>query len=372
MNIILVGAGAIGCFYASRLHHVSQKSYQPDQEATTKSHFQPQHDIRVSIVARSNFKAASTSGIHLITRSWGEYDFHPAAVYPSVAAAAATEPPKEWHYVVIATKALPDRLDEASLIAPLISNASSMVLLQNGVGIEEPYRQRFPATPIVSGIAFMSAEQIQPGTVRQNLGTRLVLGPYVFAPAGTNEQTPQQEAARDLAARGAASTAHLAKILTDLGGLPDVEAHADPTPLQTAQWRKLAINAALNPSAVLSGGRGSGEMARDEELRSHLAGVMREIWDAVPRILGAAPSADEAERPEAVLDLVARASGARPSMLQDWEAGRPLEIEVILGNPVRIARARGVELPRTQTLYALMRSAQALRDGKLGGVDGKL
>lgn len=51
-------------------------------------------------------------------------------------------------------------------------------------------------------------------------------------------------------------------------------------------------------------------------------------------------------------------------MLLDWEANKPLEIEVILGNPLRIARKMGVDLPRAQTLYALLRSAQKLRHGQ--------
>lgn len=49
-------------------------------------------------------------------------------------------------------------------------------------------------------------------------------------------------------------------------------------------------------------------------------------------------------------------------MLLDWEGGRPMELEVILGNPVRIARRHGVEMPRLQTLYALLKSAQGRRD----------
>lgn len=42
-------------------------------------------------------------------------------------------------------------------------------------------------------------------------------------------------------------------------------------------------------------------------------------------------------------------------MLLDWEAGRPLELEVILGNPVKIARAKGFEMPRLQSMYALLK-----------------
>ena len=49
-------------------------------------------------------------------------------------------------------------------------------------------------------------------------------------------------------------------------------------------------------------------------------------------------------------------------MLLDWEAGRPLELEVILGNPIRIARRKGVEMPRLQSLYALLKMAETRRD----------
>ena len=42
-------------------------------------------------------------------------------------------------------------------------------------------------------------------------------------------------------------------------------------------------------------------------------------------------------------------------MLLDWEAGRPMELEVILGYPVKIARSRGFEMPRLQSMYALLK-----------------
>jgi ketopantoate reductase len=112
-------------------------------------------------------------------------------------------------------------------------------------------------------------------------------------------------------------------------------------------------------------------MVSDAELRQHLAGVMREIWDAAPHILGR-PFPPELAGPEKVLKSTERNVGSKPSMLLDWEAGRPLEIEVILGNPVRIARRNGVELPRMQSLYALLRSMQAIREGRAGDDKGKL
>ena len=45
-------------------------------------------------------------------------------------------------------------------------------------------------------------------------------------------------------------------------------------------------------------------------------------------------------------------------MLLDWEEGKTMELEVILGNPIRIAREQGYEMPRMQSLYALLKMTQ--------------
>ncbi|KAJ8106417.1 hypothetical protein OPT61_g9551 [Boeremia exigua] len=103
-------------------------------------------------------------------------------------------------------------------------------------------------------------------------------------------------------------------------------------------------------------------MSNDAELQEHLVGVMREILDTAPKILGA-PMPPDFATPEAILKSTQRnTSGSRPSMAMDWAQGKRLEIEVILGNPIRLARERGLEMPRLQTLYALVRMAQEVRE----------
>jgi 2-dehydropantoate 2-reductase len=339
VNVIFIGAGAVGCFYASRLHH-------------------PSRGINVSLVARSNYKAIEASGVELQTRSFGNYTFAPAAAYPSVSAAAgapsgSTEPSsgrKDWDYIFVTTKALPDVSDDSETIAPLVGPRSCIVLIQNGVGVEDPFRKRFPDTPIVSAVTIVSAEQTSPGVIRQNRWTRISIGPYSDG-LGTGNS--------DVVRRGRECTDRLTEWWSDFGGIKDVEPH-DEVGLQTVRWHKLCINAAMNPSAVLSGGRGNADMVTDPELRRHLEGVMNEIWEAAPRILGRG-FPESMATPDRILRSTERNKGARPSMLLDWEDSKPLELEVILGNPVRIARERGVEMPRLQSLYALLRSAQEMR-----------
>lgn len=233
------------------------------------------------------------------------------------------------------------------------------MLIQNGVGIEAPHRQRFPKNPLVSVTTIVSAEQIRHGVVRQNRWTRTSLGPYSDGVGGRTAE------AKDLAQRGQACTDELGELLTNYGGIEDVERY-DEVGMQQVRWHKTSINAAMNPTSVLSGGRGHSSIT-DPDLRVHLKACMDEVWEAAERVLGAPfPEKLQAASPERILKSIEQNSGGRPSMLMDWEAGRPMEIEVILGNPVRIAKESGYEMRRLQTMYALLKSAQKVRQDARG------
>ncbi|KAI1387997.1 2-dehydropantoate 2-reductase [Hypoxylon trugodes] len=351
VHILFVGAGAVGCFYASRLHH-------------------PKQNIHTSLIARSNYAAIAASGVSLETHSFGNYTFEPYAVFPSISAAlpnptlSSTSPPSRslpsdgWDYIIVTTKALPDRSDDAATVAPLVSAKSCIVLVQNGVGVEEPYRKRFPNNPIVSGVTVVSAEQIRNGVIRQNRWTRISLGPYGNGLGAPSNATDDKSA--DVVRRGHECMERLAQWWTKYGGIRDAETHTE-LELQTIRWHKLCINAAFNPTAVLSGGRGNADQLTDPELREHVLGVMDEIWKAAPKVLGK-PFPKDLATPERIIRSTERNAGARPSMLLDWEAGRPMELEVILGNPVRIAKRAGVDMPKLQTLHALLKSMQKVRE----------
>jgi 2-dehydropantoate 2-reductase len=256
---------------------------------------------------------------------------------------------------VVTTKALPDITDDSKDIEPLVRKApngkTTIVLIQNGVGVEEPHRLRFPNNPLVSAVTIISAEQISHGIVRQNRWTRISFGAFSD---GLGGRTSEAKALQD---RGNASTKQLVQLYTDIGKLRDAE-YYDEVGLQHVRWHKICINGAMNPSAVMSGGVGNADMVLNSELREHLQACMYEVFAAAPKILGV-PFPEKLAKPELILKSTERNKGGKPSMLVDWENGRPMELEVILGNPIRIARRHGVDMPRLQTMYALLKSAQA-------------
>ncbi|KAG8987978.1 hypothetical protein FRB90_003044, partial [Tulasnella sp. 427] len=355
-----VGAGAVGCFYGSRLHN-------------------PDKGVLVSLICRSNYKAiASANGVTMKTRSFGDYFFSPEYVFPSIEAAAS--PSREhlnkasetnalpefssWDYLVVTTKALPDVSDDSGHISPLVKvsqpGSQSIVLIQNGVGVEEPYRKRYgDGVAILSAVTVVSAEQIESGVIKQNRWTRVSIGPYTDG-AGHGED------GRPATLDGMKKTMEFIQLLKD-GGIKDAEEH-DERDLQAVRWHKIAINAAMNPSAVLSNGAPNATMVKEPELREHLRGCMLEVFKAAEAVLGIQPfpppKTDKLKlaTADAILTSTERNEGGRPSMLGDWERGVAMELEVILGNPIRAARAKGVEMPHLQSMYALLKMAQTRRD----------
>ncbi|KAK5085143.1 hypothetical protein LTR05_004422 [Lithohypha guttulata] len=301
-QVLVVGAGAIGAFFAARLASVP--------------------GIKVSTLCRSNFSAIKSSGIKVTSPLFGETTFQPRFVFasPEEARKVMKEQSLSWQYLLVATKVLPELGDASALLEGLVDRTTSIVVMQNGLAIEEPYWKRFPRNPIISAVT-----SEDPGMIVQT--TR--------------------------------STAVFADML-QAAGFPDIDL-LDHVSMQFARWHKTAINAAMNPTAVLSGGASSQAMALDRELYTHMLAVMKEIIDAACQVLGR-PLPESLPKSVDILDGVQEdVSGSRPSMWLDWEAGRRVELEAILGNPLRQARAVGMELPRTQCMYSLLKRAQEER-----------
>ncbi|CAF9912649.1 MAG: hypothetical protein GOMPHAMPRED_007719 [Gomphillus americanus] len=332
IRILIVGAGAIGTFYGSRLATLT--------------------NVKVSALCRSNYRAVKAHGFKVTSPKYPEQTFQPEHVFSSPD--EARKAGIQWDYLLIATKALPDVHDDSELLEGLVGDQTSIVLLQNGLGIEEPYAERFPKSAILSAVTIASASQPEHGIIKHNRWTRISIGPWLphLDHGGSGAQSTDEA----IISKGA----KLVELLK-ASQIPDAEEY-DHAGLQFVRWHKIAINAAMNPSSVLSGGCTNQEMAKDSELGEHLLGVMVEILNTAPKILGK-PLPSALASPEKILESTRRNdSGSRPSMWSDWEKGARMELEVILGNPIRMARKKGLEMPRLQTMYALIKGAQANRE----------
>lgn len=324
-EILLFGAGAIGAFYASRL-------------ALNKG-------VLVSAICRSNYQAVKANGFKISSPQFGESNWRPKRTFPNSSEARSSG--VVWDFVIVSTKALPDVSDDSELLEGLIRPQTAVVLIQNGLGVEKPYADRFPEATILSAVTIASCAQPEHGHIVHNRWTRINSGPY---PSSEPRALEKSQTFIDMLANS---------------GIKDASAYSAEK-MQLLRWHKIAINAAMNPSSVLSGGTDNASMAKDPDIQEHLRAVMDEILTVAPKITGEPLPDDFATAEQIVKSTQKNPSGSKPSMQLDWEGGKKMELEVILGNPIRMAKEKGFDLPRMQTMYALLKMAQRNRDNGVG------
>jgi 2-dehydropantoate 2-reductase len=249
----------------------------------------------------------------------------------NAAAADAAELP-EPDVVIVATKGT--QLDSAVRSFAGRWDGATVVTVQNGLGAEKIVR-RHGDWPIVSGVTFMSGTRHDDTHVEYILDTETWLGPY--------EGTPL-EVVREIAGT-----------IEDSG--LKVEALPD---LRPAQWSKLIFNAAVNSVAALTGLPHDEHFAaeRDPGDLGHLVHGLVQEGKAVASAAGIELHDDPWE-----MNVLAtqRGSAHYPSMLEDVEAGRPTEVDLITGSLVREAERLDVPVPLSEAMYALVRGREAAR-----------
>jgi 2-dehydropantoate 2-reductase len=119
--------------------------------------------------------------------------------------------------------------------------------------------------------------------------------------------------------------------------------------LRRAIWYKLWGNATINPMSALT--RSTADRLLDDPvIRALMAGAMDEL-----AAVGAAIDCPISESAEDRMAVTARLGAFKSSMLQDVEAGRPIELEALLGAPREIAARVGVATPQLDRIYAMTR-----------------
>jgi 2-dehydropantoate 2-reductase len=116
--------------------------------------------------------------------------------------------------------------------------------------------------------------------------------------------------------------------------------------VRRAIWYKLWGNATINPLSALTRATAD-KLLVDPDLRSFMLAAMAEL-----AAVGAAIGCPIDESGEDRMAVTARLGAFKTSMLQDVEAGRPIELEALLGAPREIARRVGIDTPNLDLLYA--------------------
>src|SRR6266540_841069 len=300
-RVCVVGAGVIGSLYAGHLAQVGE----------------------VSVLTRreGHAEALNAEGLHVSGKSERQ------------AAVSATRDPAALPDVdlcIVATKAT--HLEAAAQALEGRLPGATIMTVQNGLGAEEIVRSHGD-WPLVSAVTFMSGTKHSDSHVEYILDTPTWLGPY--------RQTPFER------------VQEIAQLLIDSG----LKAEALPD-LLPAQWSKLIFNATVNGVAALTGLRHDEHFAQEREV-GDLGHLVHDLVDEGKRIAAAAGVELYDDPWEMNVLATKRGSAHYPSMLEDVDARRRTEVELINGALVREAAHSGTDAPLQTALYRLVKAREA-------------
>ncbi|KAJ1943268.1 hypothetical protein GGF37_002723 [Kickxella alabastrina] len=309
LKVLLVGTGALGSVYAWRL------------QASGK--------VEITAVCRSNYAAVQQNGFLIQSAAFGTHTYRPTKIISSISNATG----EIYDYVIVCTKALPNLGDNSDIIAPAVSPSTTIVLIQNGVGIEEPFARRYPQNPLGSAVAYIDASQPEQGIINHGHISAMTLGTY----------PPHSEHSARLTV--------LSEIWNQQG-IPCTVVNN----VQAFRWLKLVWNASFNTVAVVSGGNDTQEMLADQRCKALLRCIMLEVYRLGEAVLGEPlPVRNGVGDADAwIAETEGREVPVVPSMLMDFWAKRPMEHDVILGRPIAVARQLGIDVPHMESVYALL------------------
>lgn len=307
MNICIVGAGAIGGWIGARLALAG-------------------HDV--SLVARGDTRSAIDIEGLLLT-DMGD---------TRCVAVATAEDPSAFgvqDVLVLAVKA-PALPEIARSLEALVGSDTQIVPMLNGVpwwftsdplwsvDPELAIADALPIDQVAGCVVHASCFRSAPNHVIVKHADKLILG----EPAGGTSERIEE----------------LCSLFENAG--IRCEASDD---VRAEIWYKLWGNATLNPMSALT--RSTADRLLEEgTIRALMAEAMDEL-----AALGAAIGCPIEESAEDRMAVTARLGAFKSSMLQDVEAGRPIELEALLGAPREIAARVGVPTPQLDRLYQMTR-----------------
>ncbi len=222
-----------------------------------------------------------------------------------------------------------------ALLKRCVKPDAVVLVLQNGLKPEADAAAIVGGDRVLGGLCFLCANKVGPGHIDHVDFGHIHLG--LFHPQAT--ESP--------------AAALFPRVVGDLNeaGI-ETKAVAD---LRLSRWKKLVWNVPYNGLSVVLN-RTTDQLMADADHRRQVVSLMQEVRAAVRAVDGREITEEFITQ---MLDYTQRMTPYKTSMMLDHEAGRPMEIESIVGDPLRAGRAAGLELPGMAGLYEKLGGAGA-------------
>jgi len=326
MKIGVVGCGAVGSYYGAKLARAGDE---------------------VHFLLRSDYDAVRRKGVQ-VRSPQGDFRVQPMC-------ARAPQAIGICDLVIIALKTTAN--DEFSKLLPPMSGSETAVLtLQNGLGNEEQLARVLAKDQIMGGLCFVCLNRVEPGVIQHIDHGQVMLGEF--------QRWPEPRT-HDIASRFRAA------------GVPC----SVTDDLARAHWEKLTWNIPFNGlgvasaagfQAVLEGQVHQGaplqkclttdKLLCDENWSKLLLELMLEVISAA-RGLGFDVPVSLADKQ---VERTRTMGAYKASTLIDFERRQPLELKSLFQEPLRQARATGIQVPRLALLCRVLEQLDEARAGQRG------
>lgn len=292
LSYAIIGTGAIGGYYGGRLALSGQD---------------------VHFLYHSEYDYVKTNGLDVKSVN-GDFHLNNMQVYNN------TESMPKCDVVLVCMKSTQnDKLPQ--MLAPIVKEDSTIMLIQNGLGLEQELAQSFPNQVIAGGMAFICTSRVSPGHI-------------VHADYGALTTAYLDN-------KFCAETAEQIKEDFKNAGVP----YTQGDDLNMFRWRKLVWNIPYNGLTVAL--RTTTDKLMQHPASRQLITELMEETVAGARACGANIKDDFVQK---MLNNTDNMEPYAPSMRLDYDNQRKMEIRAIYSNPIRMAKEAGFYMRKVEML----------------------
>ncbi len=296
LTYAIVGTGALGGYYGAKLARSGKE---------------------VHFLLNSDYEHVKANGLRIDSVD-GDFLLPSVMAYPNPSAMSPVD------VVLVCLKTTSNHLLE-ELLAPLLHPNTLVILLQNGLAVEEAVARHFPQAQVAGALAFICSGKVGPGHIHHQDEGRIIVGAYRMDRPELLEQVSSDFLAAEVPCQLA----------------PD---------LATARWQKLVWNVAFNGLSVVLNTT-TDQILKNADSRTLAYELMLEV------VAGA--KANElpltVKFADKLLEMTDRMVPYAPSMKLDHDARRPMEIDAIYETPVRHAMSKGYHMKKVEMLGQQLR-----------------
>ena len=302
MRYGVIGMGAIGGFYGAKLAHAGKE---------------------VHFLSHSDYQYVKERGLQVDSC---DGSFH----LPQINAYGAASDMPKCDVVLIGLKTVNNHL-LPELLPPLLKEDTLVVLIQNGIGVEEDVQKMFPEVQLAAGLAFICSAKTEPGRVNHQCYGYINIGNY-----SCKQQEKIDEVVDDFRKAGV---------------------DANEVEYLEARWKKAGWNMPFNGM--------TGALNTQTDILLQHPSTLQLIKDQMMEVIEAAQACgvkniDESFAEKMIYNTV-HMTPYSPSMKLDFDFKRPMEINYIYTRPIEKAREAGYQMRKLEMLEQELRFLESKR-----------